>query len=372
MQPKQENWYKVIDETKVSTPGLLVFPDRVRNNITSMIAIAGDVNRLWPHIKTHKMAAVVQLQMEHGIRRFKCATLGEVQLLVDCGVDHILLAMQPDRDKLLKILKLQQNHPEISFSVLVDNATSLKVFSELAEQKLQNLNLWLDLNIGMNRTGIIPGSEAVKLYREIENHPWLTAKGLHAYDGHIRPHKLDERIAKCDVGFQAVFELKRTIESAGGKVADIIAGGSPTFFPHSLRGDVFLSPGTTLLWDAGYSKIWEESPFLIAAVLATRIISKPAKNILCFDLGHKAMAPEMPLPRAIIFGLETAVHKGQSEEHLIIETPLADQYQVGDMAYALPYHICPTVAKHNKAQIVSEGQLSEYWEVKARDYIVNI
>ena len=80
----------------------------------------------------------------------------------------------------------------------------------------------------------------------------------------------------------------------------------------------------------------------------------------------------MPLPRAIIFGLETAVHRGQSEEHLIIETPLADQYQVGDMAYALPYHICPTVAKHNKAQIVSKGQLSEYWEVKARDYIVNI
>lgn len=363
-------WYQVTDETAISTPGLLVFPERVQQNIAAMIAIAGDVNRLWPHIKTHKMPAVIQLQMAQGIHRFKCATLGEVQLLVDCKAKHILFAMQPSKDKLVQFLKLQHQHPEISFSTLVDNTASLNTFSELAQQEGQQLKLWVDLNVGMNRTGIIPDQQAVTLYRSIEKDLFLKAMGLHAYDGHIRPHKLADRISKCNEGFQAVDQLKTAIEEQGGSVPDIIAGGSPTFFPHAQRSDVYLSPGTTLLWDAGYSRIWEESPFKTAAVLATRVLSKPAEHILCFDLGHKAIASEMPLPRAIILGLETAVHRGQSEEHLIVETPLASHYQVGDLCYALPYHICPTVVKYNKARTVSKGNPLEYWEIKARDYVL--
>ncbi len=370
IEEQQDHWYKVKNENDLKTPGLLVFPDRVRHNIKSMIAVSGDVNRLWPHIKTHKMPAVIQLQIEQGIRRFKCATLGEVQLLVDCGAAHILFAMQPSKDKLLHLMELQKQHPEIAFSTLVDNIHSLELFGELATKHSQQLSLWMDLNLGMNRTGIIPGPEAVELYQRMEKHPWLKPQGFHAYDGHIRPPNLEERIEKCNTAFQAAEQLKTSIEAVGGNVPDIIAGGSPTFYPHALRGSTFLSPGTTLLWDAGYSRIWQESPFLTAAVLTTRVLSKPAENLLCFDLGHKAIAPEMPLPRAIIMGLEDAVHRGQSEEHLIVETPLANQYQVGDLCYALPYHICPTVVKYNKALTVVEGMPAEYWEIKARNYIL--
>ena len=110
------------------------------------------------------------------------------------------------------------------------------------------------------------------------------------YDWHIRPLDLQERISKCDAAFDSVSVLINQIESSGGSIPEIITGGSPSFYPHALRKNSLLSPGTTLLWDLGYKKIWKESPFLNAAVLITRLISKPNANTLCFDLGHKAVA----------------------------------------------------------------------------------
>lgn len=360
-------WYKVENEAQVITPALFVYPERIKNNIASMIRIAGDRQRLIPHVKTYKMQAVVKLQMQQGIKQFKCATLGELQMLISCGVEHILLAIQPTKEKILRFLDAQAKHPEISFSTLVDNEVSLNLFSELAAAQNQKINLWVDVNNGMNRTGIIP-DKAVDLYMKLWIHPQITTKGLHIYDGHIRPAKLEERTAKCDAAFASVSALIKKIEKRGGKVPNHITGGSPSFYPHAQRKHNLLSPGTTLLWDLGYQKIWKQAPFQHAAVLVTRLISKPSENIYCFDLGHKAVASEMPLPRVEIFGLEEAVHKGQSEEHLMVEYPQENNFTIGDLFYAIPYHICPTVAKYGKAYTVKNKKAGSFWKIEARDY----
>ena len=104
----------------------------------------------------------------------------------------------------------------------------------------------------------------------------------------------------------------------------------------------------------------------------TRLISKPAPNIYCFDLGHKAVSSEMPLPRMEIFGLEEALHKFQSEEHLILEYKGHKNLNIGDLFYAIPYHICPTVAKYNKSYVVINGEIQSSWDIQARDYQLSI
>jgi len=363
--------FKVRDESKLLTPGLLVYPDRVQKNIDSMIRIAGGVERLIPHVKTHKMSAVIKLQMQAGILQFKCATLAEMKLLLDCGVDLILLAHQPTPEKARQFLKWQKEYPHIHCATLVDNLDSLNLFSELTKEADENINLWIDINNGMNRTGIIP-EKALSLYRAMIRIPRVSFSGLHVYDGHIRPEDLQDRIAKCNDDFKPVKELISQIEAAGGVVTHIISGGSPSFYPHSLQKKTLLSPGTTLLWDLGYKKIWKESPFLNAAVLITRLISKPNTNTYCFDLGHKAVASEMPLPRVTILGMENAIHKGQSEEHLIVFYDEPNDFKVGDLFYALPYHICPTVAKYNRVYTVEDNMQTGYWDVEARDYQIDL
>ena len=360
-------WYRINNELKLITPGLLVYPDRIKQNIESMIRISGDVNRLIPHVKTYKMKPIVKMQMQYGIKQFKCATLGELSMLIDCKVNHILLSIQPTKEKAILFLEAQINNPEITFSTLVDNYDSLQLFSELARKKNQKINLWLDINNGMNRTGIIPES-AVDLYLDIEKNPNLIANGIHVYDGHIRPPEMNRRLFQCNLDFEAVDRVVNQIQMKGIKVPNIITGGSPSFYPHSLRKKNLLSPGTTLLWDYGYQKIWKDSPFLCAAVITMRLISIPKKNIYCFDLGHKAVSSEMPLPRVKIFGLEDSIHKSQSEEHLIIEYTRKNGFKIGDLFYAIPYHICPTVAKYASAQPVYKGEVGSFWNIEARDY----
>ena len=167
MKANLENtWYNVHDENKIITPGLLISPDKIKDNIKAMIQISGTADRLWPHIKTYKMKPVIELQKDYGINRFKCATLGEVELLCKAEVGHILLAIQPTEKKLDAFLTLQKKYPKIQFSTLLDNNKSLSLFNKIAKQKKQTLRVWIDLNIGMNRTGIIPNEKAFKLYKD--------------------------------------------------------------------------------------------------------------------------------------------------------------------------------------------------------------
>jgi len=122
------NEIKVQNEDKLLTPALLVYPKRVRHNIKAMLQLAGGTHRLIPHIKTHKMAAVIKLQMDAGITQFKCATLAEMQLLISCEVRKILLAHQPTKEKMQQFIYWQKANPEIACSSLVDNLDSLKIY----------------------------------------------------------------------------------------------------------------------------------------------------------------------------------------------------------------------------------------------------
>ena len=141
---------------------------------------------------------------------------------------------------------------------------------------------------------------------------------------------------------------------------------------YARREDVECSPGTCVFWDAGYARNLPDLDFLPAAVLLTRVVSKPTPNRLCLDLGHKAVASEMPHPRGVFLDLDDAKPVVHSEEHLVIETSRADHFAVGDCLYGIPWHICPTVALHREAVVVRKGRAEERWKVIARDRALTI
>lgn len=367
-----QHWYEIKNTKAVVTPSLLVYPGRIQRNIENMIAVAGGTENLRPHIKTHKMGEIVKMQMKAGITKFKCATIAEAELLALCHAPDILLAMQPVGANIERFLQLMETYPNSKFSTLIDSVTVLRALGEMAASRAQKIRLWLDINNGMNRTGITPGSEALSLYESVVAHPNLMAEGLHVYDGHIRISKFDKRKRQCDEAFESVLKLKEAIIKKGLPAPKIVAGGSPTFPIHSARKDVEVSPGTTLLWDAGYGNLFPDMKFLPAAVLCTRIVSMPEKDLLCLDLGHKSIAPEMAFPRVHIFGMEDYEQIGQSEEHFVIRNPKKEQHEVGDFYYAIPVHICPTVAKYESVFVVSEGEITDTWKVDARNQKITI
>lgn len=359
-------WYQLSNEAEVASPALLLFEERIESNLKSMIEIAGGPGRLRPHVKTHKLGPLVKRQVELGITKFKAATVAEAEMCAMAGAPDVLLAMPAVGPSAGRFCALIKKYPKTRWSVLADEAGAIRALGAAAQEAGVTVNVFLDLDCGQHRTGIPPGPEADELYRLITTTPGLCATGLHAYDGHNHEADAQKRRQIWENDFVPVLEMRRRLIDAGLPVPTLVAGGSPTFPYHAEQTDRECSPGTTVLWDFGYGDRHPELPFLPAAVLLTRVISKPGPNRLCLDLGHKAVAAENPHPRVRLIEIPDAVAVSQSEEHLVVETPCADQFPVGSVLHGIPRHVCPTVALYNEATVVRGGRAAEVWPIPAR------
>ncbi len=367
MSNDQNNWYTITDPSVLDTPALLVYPERVQHNIDAAIRLVGDPSRLRPHIKTHKTKEVTALLMRSGVHQFKCATIAEAELLGICKAKNVLLAYQPVGPKLKRFFSLIAHYPETQYACLTDTIAAAKEIAIAAKQANIVLPVYIDLNVGMNRTGIAP-EEAISLVDFCLQESSIHLAGLHAYDGHIRTSDLVERKQICDAAFSRTVALQKKIQDQYEITLPIIAGGSPSFPIHAQRENVVCSPGTFVYWDHGYASLFPEQPFNPAALVLTRIISLPAPGIICTDLGHKSIAAENPLDKRVVF-LNAPELKAisQSEEHLVLAAPDNHKYQPGDILYGLPMHICPTCALYERAITIINHQKDGEWMIIARD-----
>jgi len=367
-ESNQLAWYEVRNVDEIASPALLIYPHRVEQNIQQMLKIAGDVQRLRPHVKTHKLPQVVARHQAHGINKLKCATIAEAEMLADAGVKDILLAYQPVGPNQQRLIELAQRYPQWQFGCLIDNEKTLRELAAKVSEADVVLNVWIDIDDGNRRSGIQPGPAAETLAKLLTDTPGLHFAGLHVYDGQFGGLTPEDRVAGANDAFVPVTAMVEQLAADGVAVPNIVAGGTPTFPAHAQRGGVDLSPGTYSLWDVGYSTSCPDQPFLCAAVLLVRVISKPEPNRLCVDLGHKAVAAENPLERRVRFlNAPDAKFMGQNEEHLVLELPEGHGFAVGDVLYGIPWHICPTVALHQEVNVVNEEHaFVERWPIAAR------
>ena len=361
------NWYNLQEENSVDSPALLVYPDRIRKNIAVLKSMIDDTDRLRPHVKTHKTKEILQLQLNAGIRKFKCATIAEAQMLGEIGAPDVLLAYPLHGPKLDRFVQLIATYPKTRFSVIVDHMDGVKNLSVIALQHAIQVDVFVDLNIGMGRTGILPGEPALELYRLCAEMAGLSVQGFHAYDGHVREIDLEKRKIICDRNFAPIAAMQVQLIHEGFQKPRVIIGGSPSFPIYAQYPEVECGPGTFVLWDKGYTDTLPEQNFLPAAVLMTRVVSLPSTSTICVDLGYKAIASENPLDNRVYFPDAPSLKSiGHSEEHMVLEAGIGHRFKVGDVLYALPVHICPTVALYDKLLVVKEGAVVDQWEVVAR------
>lgn len=365
-------WYTITNADMLDTPALAIYPDRVKKNIQTLVASIDNPARLRPHVKTHKSAEVAQWMMAAGIGKFKCATIAEAEMLAAAGAPDVLLAYQPVGPKAARLAALASRFPKTRFACLIDNAGTARHIDAAFETTRQSMDAYIDLNVGMNRTGIAP-QQALALYEACLPLKHLAITGLHAYDGHLRDTDMQVRQAQCNEAFAPVEALQQAIEKKFGKHLVIVAGGTPTYSIHSKRRAVECSPGTFIYWDKGYEQILQEQHYLHAALVMTRIVSKPSPNTICVDLGHKAIAAENPLDKRVFFlNAPDIKPTGHSEEHMVFAMPDGATYSVGDVLYGIPYHVCPTVALHDQPAIVENNQVKTYWHTLARNRKITI
>lgn len=362
-------WYTINNTGKTDTPALVIYKDRAQQNIEQAIAAVKDPAHLRPHVKTNKIAEVCRMMLDSGITKFKCATIAEADMLASIGAKDVLLAFQPVGPKAERLLELVKHYSETRFSCILDDFAVAKNLSELFSHARKTIYIYIDLNTGMNRTGIRP-SAARGLMDDILNLPGLKIEGLHAYDGHLNLPDINERQKQSDLAYHDIDDLRKHLENITGSDVNVVSGGSPTFFSN-IKRNVECSPGTFVFWDYGYKKNYPEEPYEYAALVITRVISIVSDEIITTDLGYKSVASESPLPRLHFMNAPEAVQIMQSEEHLTLRVPDNSAFRIGDILYGVPIHICPTVALYEKAWVVNDHFITNSWNVVARNRIIN-
>jgi D-serine deaminase-like pyridoxal phosphate-dependent protein len=360
-------WYEVANVGEVASPALLLYPERIGENVRRMIRVAGGPARLRPHLKTHKLAEVLQIQLAQGISQFKCATMAEAEMAASAAAPDVLIAYPMVGPNIRRVLELTGKYPATRFSCVADDPSAMHALSQAFASAGREIEVLLDVDCGQHRTGVAPGSGAGELYRLLGTLPGLKPGGLHVYDGHIDEPNPVQRKVDCDSAFAPVWTFYRELVGTGLPVPRVVAGGTPTFPLHARNPEFECSPGTCVLWDFGYSERFQDLDFLHAAVVLTRVVSKPAGNRLCLDSGHKAVAAEKPPPRIKFLNLPEAEAVTHSEEHLVVASARAGEFAPGACLYGVPRHVCPTVALYSEAVVVRNGQAVGRWTITARE-----
>ncbi len=362
--------YAVPNLENVLTPALVIYPEAIDANIARTTGLLdGDPNRWRVHIKTAKLGYTVGRLITRGIRNFKCATTLELLVACESGATDVLLAYPTIGANARRVCEIAEQFPGARISALVENEEQIKQWSGT------RIGLFLDINPGMNRTGIGENhvEEIVELTRAI-GAAGLEFRGLHYYDGHYGALAEPERTATAHCGYDHLMELVSAHEHAEIAVPEVITAGTPTL-PCSLSYAGFrnarfihrISPGTIVYCDAtSLAQLPKEYAYQPSVFVVTRVVSHPVSGIVTCDAGHKAVSADSGVPTCVVVGFPNLTPRAPSEEHLPIAVNNGTCPQVGEVLYLLPRHVCPTVNNFDHALLVRTGRIESVERVTAR------
>ena len=364
--------FRLPDVDNILTPALVIYPEIVAANIACTLKLlGGDANRWRAHIKTAKLDYTLRLLIDRGIRNFKCATTLELLHVCQNGAEDVLLAYPLVGANARRVVAISQQFPQVRISVLVESP------EQLPQWRGNDIGIFLDINPGMNRTGIELNAvgKLVEVIRAIAD-AGLQFRGLHFYDGQFGSVDEPERTLATHTGYDQLLKAVEELRRQGINVAEVITAGTPTF-PCSLSYKGFqnasfvhrVSPGTIVYNDATSLAQLPAFGYAPAALVISRVVSRPHPGIVTCDAGHKAVSADAGVPTCVVVGHPELSPLTPSEEHLPLGVKDgALSPQIGDILYLLPRHICPTVNNFDAALIVRHGEIEAVERVSARGH----
>lgn len=363
--------YVLKDTESLISPALVYYRDIILANTKRIIDMAGGADRLWPHVKTHKTAELIRMQLELGITRFKCATVAEAEMTAGEGAGHIILAYPLVGPNVPRFLSLVKDFPKTVFYAIGDSYEQLSSLAGEVRRMGMTMNVLIDVDIGMHRTGASLDSLA-SLYERCAAIGGLKLKGLHCYDGHRHERELVQRKACVEENDRIVLEIRETLKGKGLECDILVMGGSPSFPCRTGKSEFYLSPGTIFIGDWGYYDHFPDMAFTPGAAIFCRVVSHPSASTFTLDLGCKGIAADPAGDRGVIAGLPEAKPLFQSEEHWVFSLPPgADLPPIGSECYVIPTHICPCAVLYPEILAAQNGKITEHWAVKARNRKIN-
>jgi len=352
---------------RLNTPALVIDLDALERNIQKMASLAEAQGvRLRPHAKTHKSAEIAIRQIAAGAVGVCCAKLGEAEALAAEGVSSILITSPVvTMPGLQRLAALNTQLQELI--VVVDHPDNARLLAKAVYPN--TLQVLIDVDPGIRRTGVITPEAAAQLYEVIEKLPQLQYRGLQYYCG------LQQHVAAFAERRDAIAERTEYLKSVVAQVAKpeiISGGGTGTCHIDAELGVINeWQVGSYVFMDRQYADCdlagSSEAPFDFALLIETRVVSANSAGIATCDAGFKAMATDAGQPKIIAGAPEGASYHFMGDEHgLVVDPALQHVWELADkLTLAVP-HCDPTVNLYDAYHVVRGDVLVDIWPVTAR------
>jgi D-serine deaminase-like pyridoxal phosphate-dependent protein len=350
--------------THIETPALLVDLDAMEQNLRSITKFFSTQNaKLRPHFKNHRVLELAALQLQHGALGITCARLWQAEKLVHSGIREVLIANEiAGEASLQRFVQLSREAPVM---VAVDNASVVRDLARLARDHQANVNVLVDVDLGLKRCGVPPGEPGVALARLILEQG-LRFRGIMGYEGHLQPQVPGpEKLASVRHAMEALLDTRNRIAAAGIPVEIVSCGGTGDY---SISG---IYPGVTenqagsfLLMDTWYAPFAPD--FKVALSVLATVISKTPGERIVVDAGVKAISGERGLPS--VKGISGLKLKALHAEHAPIEIlDPAVPVEVGDkIEIAVHYHD-GTINLHRRMYGIRNGAVERVFTIEHGD-----
>jgi D-serine deaminase-like pyridoxal phosphate-dependent protein len=336
-------------KAELDTPVMLLDLDRFEANARRLSGAIADGGKDWrPHSKGHKAPWIARRQMELGAIGVTCAKVSEAEVMVEGGIPSVLIANElVTRRKVERAARLQAR---AEVMICADDPFHVRLASEVATEHGVELPMVVDINVGMNRTGVAPGRPALEIARAIDRATGLRLAGIMGYEGHVLTAWPDEEKRKGTVAAGAgMIESRRLIEADGIPVGIVSGGGSGNYmFAASLDGLTELQAGGACLMDPFYGKLChlEELGFEYALTIRTTVTSRPTAERVITDAGFKALSAQEGQP-ILVDWPDMELDYLSAEHGVWRRGPASEEIRIGDRLEIIPDYHDTTTFRHD-------------------------
>ncbi len=348
---------------RISTPALVVDYDIMQKNIETMAKFAkeNEVN-LRPHLKTAKLPIVAHMILKAGgAQGIAVAKVGEAEIFVQSGIDDILIANQViDPDHIKRLVMLNKY---ASIRCAVDSKQNVLGLSKHATRANLELEVLLEINLGLGRAGVEPGIPALEMARFIKKTPGVKLVGLQGYEGHLTPMiNLEQKEKMTKDCMKMIIDTKNLLNENGFNIDYVTTSGSGTYMYAAKCKDVTeIQPGTYVFSDEHLHRV--NPIFEPAVTVLSTIQNQTGKKEFTIDAGTKAIPIGDGKP--IVKGYPKIKFRVMNEEHTQLKAIVAD-FEIEQKIELIPAHVCITINLYDHIHVVKNNEYIGKWEILAR------
>jgi D-serine deaminase-like pyridoxal phosphate-dependent protein len=348
----------------LDTPSLLLDLDTLEKNIATIATRCRNSQVDWrPHTKGHKSPVIAQKCIAAGAIGITCAKLGEAEVMAAAGIRDILIANQiVGTQKINRLVNLQRLANVV---VAVDDPGHIKTIGEAATRIGVQVRVLIEVNVGMNRSGVEPGEPVAELAALANETKGITYAGIMGYEGHAMGMPDDEKEAECKRCVGLLSDSIAALKSRGLESPIVSAGGTGTLaFTPDLDGVTEIQAGGGVMMDTYYANRLGARGLDFALTVLASVVSHREPGRAVIDSGRKTVHGDAELPKALDEDIEVVALNAE-HGHLRLGKNARD-LKLGDKIEMISGYSDMTVFLHDVVYGIRGDRVEIVLEVAAR------